>query len=118
MTLDEFFTGRPDPRALFDAVRAEIEGIGPAEMRVSKSQIAFRRRTGFAYVWTPDRYLGGPRPPLVLTIGLKRRDVSPRWKQVVEPVRGRFTHHLELRSVQEIDGEVTGWLREAWMEAG
>ena len=46
------------------------------------------------------------------------RDHSPRWKQVVEPAPGRFTHHLELRSVDEVDDEVGGWLREAWEAAG
>jgi hypothetical protein len=50
----------------------------------------------------------------VLTVGLRRRDGSPRWKQIVEPYPGRFTHHLELRSPGEVDAEVEAWLREAW----
>ena len=117
MTLDEFFDERPEARIIFDVLRAAIESLGPVEMRVSKSQVAFRRRVGFAYAWTPDRYLAGERPPLVLTIGLRRRDDSARWKQVVEPAPGRFTHHLELHSADEIDAEVLGWLREAWTAA-
>ena len=56
--------------------------------------------------------------PLVLTLSLGRRDNSPRWKEVVEPKAGRFTHHLELRSEDEIDGEVRSWIREAWDGAG
>jgi len=38
---------------------------------------------------------------------------APRWKQVVEPAPGRFMHHLELRTVEDIDERVRGWLREA-----
>ena len=117
MTPDEFFAGHERSREIFEAVRHAVDGAGPAEMRVTKSQIAFKRRTGFAFVWMPEVYLGDRGVPLVLTIGLRHRDGSPRWKQVVEPAAGRFTHHLELRSPDEIDEQVRAWLCEAWTEA-
>jgi hypothetical protein len=114
VTPDEFFTGHEESRRIFESVRQAIAAIGPADIRVTKSQVAFRRRTGFAFVWMPDMYLGKGDVPLVLTIGLRRRDDSPRWKQIVEPAPGRFTHHLELRSDADMDDEVCGWLHEAW----
>lgn len=117
VTPDEFFTGHEESRRIFETVRQAIVAIGPADVRVTKSQIAFRRRTGFAWVWIPGMYLRKGDVPLVLTIGLRRRDASPRWKQVVEPRTGRFTHHLELRSSADMDEEVHGWLREAWENA-
>ncbi|NIV37421.1 MAG: hypothetical protein GWN58_50785, partial [Anaerolineae bacterium] len=43
MTLDEFFSGFEESRRLFDSLRAEIEALGPVEVCVTKSQIAFRR---------------------------------------------------------------------------
>ncbi|MDF1522473.1 MAG: DUF5655 domain-containing protein [Trueperaceae bacterium] len=115
--VDAFFAGRPASRALFDAVRACVEAIGPFELRTSTSQVAFRRRVGFAYAWVPGDYVRSD-VPLVLTVGLRRRDPSPRWKQVVEPRPGRFTHHLELRAVAEVDDAVRTWLEEAWGAAG
>jgi hypothetical protein len=51
--------------------------------------------------------------PLVLTLSFPYRHGSPRWKEIVEPAPGRFTHHLELYSTADIDDEVTGWLRDA-----
>lgn len=114
MTLDEFFAGQETARGIFEAVAEAVATAGPAEIRVTKSQVAFRRRTGFASTWMPAMYLRRSDVPLVLTVALRRRDNSPRWKQVVEPVPGRFTHHLELRSAAEVDDEVRGWLREAW----
>jgi hypothetical protein len=54
---------------------------------------------------------------LVLTLSLRRMRPSPRWKQLVELVPGRFTHYLELTSVKEIDEGVRAWLREAWSHA-
>ena len=52
--------------------------------------------------------------PLVLTVALRHLDTSPRWKEVVEPAPGRFTHHLELRSPDQVDAEVRDRLAEAW----
>jgi hypothetical protein len=51
-------------------------------------------------------------------LGLRHRDESPRWKEVSEPSRGRFVHHLELRSIDDVDDEVEAWLREAWEASG
>ena len=110
MTLDEYFEGYNEARPLFEAVR---EAIGPTELRVTKSQIAFCRRQPFAWVWIPARYLRGKTAPLVLTLSLRRRDTSPRWKEIVEPAPGRFTHHLELYTVTDVDEQVGDWLREA-----
>ena len=117
MTPDAFFAGHERSQGLFEAVRQAVAAVGPAEMRVSKSQISFRRRMAFAWVWMPAQYLGRDAAPLVLTIGLRRRDPSPRWKEVVEPAPGRFTHHLELYGAGDVDLEVRAWLQEAWVEA-
>jgi len=117
MTLDEFFAGHDDSRRVFEAVQEAVAQAGPADVRVTKSQVAFRRRTGFAFVWMPDMYLRPGDVPLVLTVGLRRRDGSPRWKQIVEPAPGRFTHHVELRDPSEVDDEVRAWLAEAWAAA-
>ena len=117
MTLDEFFTGREASRRIFDVLRAAIAALGSAEMRVTKSQVAFRRSKAFAWAWVPGIYLRGRGAPLVLTLSFPERSVSPRWKQIVEPAPGRFTHHLELWTEAEIDAEVCAWLREAWEAA-
>lgn len=113
-----FFAGHATARALYDAVAEEIEALGgDVRVRVGRSQVAFARGRTFAAVWMPGRYLRGEVAPLVLTVFLPQRDDSPRWKEVVEPAPGRFTHHLELRDAGEVDEEVRAWLRRAW-EAG
>ena len=117
MTLDEFFAGQEDSRQIFDTLRRSVEAQGLAQVRVTKSQVAFRRRRAFAWAWMPGAYLRGKHAPLVLTLSLPRQDASPRWKQVVEPAAGRFTHHLELYSTADVDDEVRAWLAEAWAAA-
>lgn len=117
MTLDEFFVGYDKSRQLFAALQAAVDAIGAAELRVTKSQIAFARREAFAWAWVPGKYLGGTPAPLVLTLSFRSRDASPRWKEVVEPSPGRFTHHLELYTAGDIDEEVFAWLADAWRAA-
>ena len=118
MEITQFFEGHPEALAIHLAVQSAVSKLGYCQERVSKSQIGFYRDHPFAATWLPDRYLGGERPPLVLSVYLKRRDHSPRWKQVIEPSAGRFTHHVELSSVHDVDAFIQGRLREAWTEAG
>jgi len=117
MTLDEFFAGQPESRQIFEALSTAVGALGPVEVRVTKSQVAFRRRKAFAWAWMPGIYLRGKHVPLVLTLSLRLRDSSPRWKEIVEPGPGRFTHHLELYSTADIDDEILSRLEEAWAEA-
>ena len=87
-------------------------------MRTSRSQVAFRRRRGFAYVWRPAQHLHGAVAPAVLTVVLGRRDGSPRWKEVVQPAGRSWVHHLEVRVPTDLDDAVAAWLREAYERAG
>ena len=112
--ISDFFTGYEAARPIFDALRQAVEALGPVELRVGKSQVSFRRRIAFAWAWMPDRYLGPGHAPLVLSVALRHRDASPRWKEIVEPAPGRFMHHLELRAPDEIDDEVRRWIAEAY----
>ena len=53
----------------------------------------------------------------VLSVYLPARDSSSRWKEVVEPSKGRFTYHIELWSEKDVDEFVRSKLREAWQHA-
>src|SRR5512143_4028162 len=110
--------GQDRAKQLFETLRASVDAIGTTELRVTKSQIAFYRRKAFAWVWTPGKYLRGKSAPLVLTLAFRSKNTSSRWKEIVEPAPGRFTHHLELYATNDIDDEVCDWLREAWLAAG
>ena len=121
MRPEDLFAGYPDALAVVDRVRSLLApdpGIAPVEIRTTRSQVAFRHRRGFAWLWLPGRWLRHPGAEVVLSIGLPRHDASARWKQVVEPRPGRWMHHLELRDVEDLDAEVAGWLAEAWAAAG
>ena len=110
---EEFFAGHPLGLLVLARVVRIGEAVGPVEVRASTSQVALHRRRGFAWLWLPGRYLAHPTAELVLSLALGRHDPSPRWKQVVEPAPSQWMHHLEVRSLDDVDDEVAAWLREA-----
>lgn len=114
----EHFAGHPLGLQVLERAVGIAETVGPVEVRVSRSQVALRRRRAFAWLWLPGRYLAHPGAELVLSVALDGRDPSPRWKQVVEPRPSRWMHHLEIRALDDVDDEVATWLREAAELAG
>lgn len=120
--VEEFCTGVPLAREVYDVLVGVVDGLGgtggpPVAVTVSKSQIAFRRRTAFAWIWLPGRYLARPAAPVVVSIALARRDPGPRWKEVVQVGGGRWMHHLEVHAVGEVDPAVDARLAALVAEA-
>jgi hypothetical protein len=118
MTPEEHFAGHPFAEAVFRWTRDRLDALGPCEVRVTKSQVAFRRRRGFAYVWMPGRYLAHPAAEVVLSVALPRHDPSPRFKEVVHPTAQQWLHHLEVLDLGDLDAEVEGWLEASYGAAG
>jgi hypothetical protein len=113
-TVAEFFADTPLGTQVHDAIIDALADRGPAvEVRITKSQVAFRARRGFAWLWRPSMYLRNPAADVVLSIALEREDPSPRFKEVAHPAPTVWQHHLELHDVSEIDDEVVALLREA-----
>ena len=111
-----FFDGSPLGWGVCCAVKDALDTIGAHEVRVGRSQIAFRRAKGFAYLWRPARYVHTD-VPAVLSLALAERLSSSRFKEVVHPAPSVWMHHLELRSPDQLDDEVRGWLARAYAEA-
>jgi hypothetical protein len=55
---------------------------------------------------------------VVVSVALDHPDDSPRWKQVVRVSGRRWMHHLEMRSADDLDEEVAGWVAQAYELAG
>ncbi|MBM7279431.1 hypothetical protein FOV72_02295 [Gordonia rubripertincta] len=115
--VDDFFAGAPVGRSIYAAIERAVLRLGDdITVRITKSQVAFRRRRGFAYVWRPGKYVRSD-VPAVLTIALRHHVVSSRFKEVAHPSPHIWMHHLELRSVAEVDREVNLWLAAAYRDA-
>lgn len=112
-----FFNEHPEAIPLYEAFEArllfELEGV---VIQPQKTQITLKNRRVFGAVsFLPARKAKDrPDPYLTITLGLNRREPSPRMDQASEPYPGRWTHHLVIASAEEIDDELMAWVREAY----
>ena len=116
MTNDEllFFDRMPGMLPVYRQLSETLQDRFPGtQVQVHASQITFRARYGYAFV-SLRRMKGCPKVFFILTFGLGRRLDSPRIAMAVEPYPNRWTHHMVITSAEQLDGEVMGWLREAY----
>ena len=112
-----FFNEHPEAPPLYEAFEkrllAELEGV---VIQPQKSQITLKNRRVFGAVsFLPARRAKDrPDPYITITLGLNRREGSPRVDQASEPYPGRWTHHLVIGAAEEIDDELMAWVREAF----
>ena len=108
-----FFEGRPLALSLYETLLDRIRSeIGETNLRVQKTQITFFNRHVFACV-APNRSWQ-KQESLTVCIFLCRPIDSPRVKVMSEPYPNRWTHRIPVCSAAEIDGELMGWLQEAY----
>ena len=118
MSMDElfFFDGKPGALLLYEAFRSNLlERMPDARIEVTKTQISFFSCRMFAAVsFTPVRKAKDrPDPYLTITFGLPYRKESARIDVAVEPYPNRWTHHVLIGTVEEIDDELLSWIEEA-----
>ena len=97
---------KPDLRPIYDAVVGGIAEFGDAEASVKKTYVSLRRNKQFAILQpsTKTRFDVG--------INLKGTDPTER----LEPsgsFNGMVTHRVRVHTVEEVDAELLGWLKEA-----
>ncbi len=107
-----FFHGNPDALILYETLFQQLDSAFPhASVKVQKTQISFYGRRLFAMVSLPRRKRD---PGLVVSFGLGHRVNSPR-VAAVQPYPNRWTHHISVTDRELLDGELLGWLEEAWV---
>jgi len=111
-----FFNDHMDASPLYERLEGLIlEQIPDVKIKVSKTQISFSNKRGFAFVSFNPCRKAKERPDVWMTVtfGLNRRKESPRIDAATEPYPNRWTHHVTVGSEVEIDGELMRWIREA-----
>ena len=111
-----FFDAHPLALPLYEQLRGRIlDSVPSTRIEVKKTQISFFNRYMFAAVsFTPVRRAKDrPDPFLTVTFGLPCRKDSTRIDAAVEPYPNRWTHHVMIGSVEEVDDELLSWIREA-----
>lgn len=91
---------------------ASFYGFPDVTVEVKKTQITFRERCGFAFV-ALRKMKGCPEVFIIVSFGLSHRLDSSRSHMAAEPYPNRWTRHVIVADVEEIDNELMGWLTEA-----
>ena len=111
-----FFNDHMDALPLYERLEGLIlEQIPDVKIKVSKTQISFSNKRGFAFVsFNPCRKAKErPNVWITVTFGLSYRKDSSRIDAATEPYPNRWTHHIMVGSEEEIDIELMGWICEA-----
>lgn len=111
-----FFDKNPEALPLYEAleerIRSEIQDV---TIKVQKTQITFANKHNFAFVSFLPARKAKERPDIYITVtfGLGYRKESPRIDAATEPYPNRWTHHMLISRVDEVDDELMGWIKEA-----
>ena len=112
-----FFEKRATALPLYEAFAGRLSELFPqTKIRAQKTQISFYNRHMFACVSFSrvKRKAELPDPYIVVTLGLPYPPKSDRVAAVTEPYAGRWTAHIVIGRVDEIDDELISWARQAY----
>ena len=112
-----FLDGHRQALPLFEALEEAIYARFPeTKKRVRKTQISYFDRYVFACVSFArvKRKAELPQTWLTLSLGLPYPLESERAAAKTEACPGRWTTHFVLGSKEELDGELLGWLEQAY----
>lgn len=111
-SVNEHFDGRaPIVREIYDTIVAAASEFGPVGQDPKKTSIHLNRKTAFAGIQTRRNFL-------ILTIKATDDIPSPRITKREQNSPNRWHHEIEIRSLDEIDNEILGWLRDGYELSG
>ena len=111
-----FFGEHMEALPMYEKLEERIlSRIPDVKIKVAKTQITFSNKRGFAFVsFNPCRRVKDrPEVWMTVTFGQGYRTESPRIDVAIEPYPNRWTHHVMVGSVEEIDEELMDWIKEA-----
>ena len=111
-----FFGEHMDALPMYDKLEEQILAqIPDVKIKVAKTQITFANKRGFAFVSFNPCHKAAQRPKVWMTVtfGLGYQKESPRIDVATGPYPGRWTHHVMVGCVEEIDEELMDWIKEA-----
>jgi hypothetical protein len=108
MTIEEYFsTGPSFERPIYEAVMAGLDGIGPIHVEPVSVGIFLKRARSFCELRPMTRWVAA-------CFGMPRTLRSSRIsRKVIDAGRLKW-HYVNVKSADEVDDELIGWLAEAY----
>ncbi|MGQ0839376.1 DUF5655 domain-containing protein [Actinokineospora sp.] len=111
LSVDAYFaTGPPFERPVFDAVRAHLDSVGPMHVEPVSVGIFFKRASMFVELRPKTRWVACG---MVLPAGVDH----PRIARRLTASANRVYNVVNLRTPDEVDDVVRGWLTEAYLSS-
>jgi hypothetical protein len=108
-TVEDFLTGKDEASiALYRRFEMLVQQCGPTIITPAKTRVGFQVRMIFAAV---NKLSNGVLDGHVV---LTRRLENPRFRRIESLYERSHVHHFRIRSLDEFDDEVLGWLEEAY----
>ncbi len=111
-----FFNEKAECVDLYESLEKLVLNKEPElKVKVSKSQISFYNKHLFGCVSFRRVRKKKDLPPvyIVLTLGHGRKIENRRVEIATEPYPGRWTHHFVISSENELDRQLSQWIKEA-----
>lgn len=97
-------------RPIHDRLMEEIRAFGPFEEAPKKTYISLRRKRQFAMI--------GPATNTKVEVGLNAKGLDATERLQALPAGQMCNYKLRLSNVDEVNGELIGWIRTAYDAAG
>jgi hypothetical protein len=108
MSVEEYFsTGPPHERPICEAVIDHLEAVGPVHVEPLSVGIYLKRAQTFATLTPKERWVA-------LAFSLPRIVQHERITRKVIAEHGRYWHVANLRTPDDFDDRLRGWLTEAY----
>jgi hypothetical protein len=108
MSLEDYFsTGPPHERPVFEAVRVHLDTVGPYVVEPVSVGIFLKRSQTFAELRPMQKWVA-------LSFALPREVRHRTITRKVMSYGNRYYHVLNIRSPEDFDDDVLGWLTEAY----
>lgn len=112
LSVDDYFARRPpEERAIYEAVRSHLEGLGPVIVEPVNVGIFFKGRSNFVEIRPKNRWVD-------VTFGLNRVLGSPRISRTMRSKTARTYYAVRVTTAEDIDDELKAWLTESYFEVG
>lgn len=105
---DQLFSGKDSTvHTTYERLLTELSSLGPFTVEPKKTSIHLVRNSGFAGVHPRKSYL-------YLNLRLDRELTGPRIAKAEQVSKNRWHNEIRLDGPDQVDGEVQGWLQEAY----
>jgi len=109
--VEALFKDRPATvRAIHGRIWREIDALGDVEVAAKKGYVGLRRRIQFGMIKPAARHVD-------LALVLPGEPVTDRLESAAT-FNALFSHRVRVRSEEDVDDELIGWIRRAYDRAG